>query len=286
VLRRIGNGWVRVQMIMPVVAAFVVASITFTLAEHGWGDADLRAMIAPLVTFLPGAALTMGVVKLSAARIVTGSTRLVSGALQPVLLAFGLGAAAQAFGLPTASSLAGRLGRADGPAAQRPCVPLIFWFTESMIPTPAWSFDTATVITKDSWPLTPIAWQSTSADPVSPSRQVSPLAASRIDNMRKMLSTDPAIVMALRPFFSTRCCMNMIPSPLPALDVRALTSARTGMPRYNVRAARGERRRPTDPRPAGPYTAPPCRSWSRRWRGPWSWRGSRSGPGAWASGRP
>ena len=59
VLRRIGNGWVRVQMIMPVVAAFVVASITFTLAEHGWGDADLRAMIAPLVTLLPGAALTM-----------------------------------------------------------------------------------------------------------------------------------------------------------------------------------------------------------------------------------
>jgi len=37
---------------------------------------------------------------------VTGSTRLVSGALQLVLLAFGLVAAAQAFGLPTASSLA------------------------------------------------------------------------------------------------------------------------------------------------------------------------------------
>ena len=106
VLRRIGNGWVRVQMIMRVVAAFVVASITFTLAEHGWGDADLRAMIAPLVTFLPGAALTMGVVELSAAQIVTGSTRLVSGALPLVLLAFGLVAAAQAFGLPTASSLA------------------------------------------------------------------------------------------------------------------------------------------------------------------------------------
>ena len=105
VLRRLGDGRPRVQMIMPVAAAFVVASITFTLARHGWGDADLRAMIAPLVTFLPGAALTMGVVELSAAQIVTGSTRLVAGALQLVLLAFGLVAAAQAFGLPSTSSL-------------------------------------------------------------------------------------------------------------------------------------------------------------------------------------
>jgi uncharacterized membrane protein YjjP (DUF1212 family) len=63
-MKLIGARWVSVQMIMPVTAAFVVASITFLLTEHGWANADLRAMIAPLVTFLPGAALTMAVAEI------------------------------------------------------------------------------------------------------------------------------------------------------------------------------------------------------------------------------
>jgi uncharacterized membrane protein YjjP (DUF1212 family) len=105
-LRLLGGQWIRAQMILPVAASFVVSAVTFTLADHGWADADLRAMIAPLVTFLPGAALTMGVVELSAGQLVTGSTRLVSGALQLLVLAFGIVAAAQAFGLPSASALA------------------------------------------------------------------------------------------------------------------------------------------------------------------------------------
>ena len=64
ILKLVGSRWVRAQMIMPVAATFAVATTTFTLAEQGWVDADLRAMIAPLVTFLPGAAVTMGVVEL------------------------------------------------------------------------------------------------------------------------------------------------------------------------------------------------------------------------------
>jgi uncharacterized membrane protein YjjP (DUF1212 family) len=99
-MKLVGARWVSVQMIMPVTAAFVVASITFLLTDHGWANADLRAMIAPLVTFLPGAALTMAVVEISAADMIAGASRLVTGSLQLALLAFGIVGAEQLVGLP------------------------------------------------------------------------------------------------------------------------------------------------------------------------------------------
>jgi uncharacterized membrane protein YjjP (DUF1212 family) len=104
-LKLVGGRWPSVQMIMPVAVAFIVASTTFLLAGPGWADADLRAMIAPLVTFLPGAALTMSVVELSAGEMVTGASRLVSGTLQLMLLAFGITAATQVVSLPAADDL-------------------------------------------------------------------------------------------------------------------------------------------------------------------------------------
>jgi uncharacterized membrane protein YjjP (DUF1212 family) len=100
-MKLIGARWVSVQMIMPVSAAFIVASITFLLTDQGWADADVRAMIAPLVTFLPGAALTMAVVEISAADMVAGASRLVTGSLQLALLAFGIVGAEQLVGLPS-----------------------------------------------------------------------------------------------------------------------------------------------------------------------------------------
>jgi uncharacterized membrane protein YjjP (DUF1212 family) len=100
-----GERWASLQLIMPVFAAFVVSSITIGLAGQGWANADLRAMIPPLVTFLPGAALTMSVVELSAGEMVTGASRLVAGTLQLVLLAFGIVAGAQAFGIPSSDAL-------------------------------------------------------------------------------------------------------------------------------------------------------------------------------------
>jgi uncharacterized membrane protein YjjP (DUF1212 family) len=100
-MKLVGARWVSVQMIMPVAAAFVVASTTFLLADQGWADADLRAMIAPLVTFLPGAALTMAVVELSAAEMIAGASRLVTGSLQLALLAFGIVGAEQLVGFPS-----------------------------------------------------------------------------------------------------------------------------------------------------------------------------------------
>jgi uncharacterized membrane protein YjjB (DUF3815 family) len=105
VFKLIGGRWTSVQMIMPVAAAFAVAAITFVLAGQGWGDADLRVMIAPLVTFLPGAMITMAVVELSAAEMLTGASRLVAGSVQLVLLGFGITGAAQVVGLPSATAL-------------------------------------------------------------------------------------------------------------------------------------------------------------------------------------
>jgi uncharacterized membrane protein YjjP (DUF1212 family) len=104
-LKLVGGRWRSVQMIMPVVVAFLVATCTFLLAAPGWADADLRAMIAPLVTFLPGAALTMSVVELSAGEMITGASRLVSGGLTLMLLAFGITAATQVVSLPSAALL-------------------------------------------------------------------------------------------------------------------------------------------------------------------------------------
>jgi uncharacterized membrane protein YjjP (DUF1212 family) len=97
-----GARWPGVQMIMPVTAAFIVSGLTFRLAGEGWADADLRAMIAPLVTFLPGAVLTMAVVELSAGEMLAGASRLVAGLLQLLLLGFGIVGAAETVGIPRA----------------------------------------------------------------------------------------------------------------------------------------------------------------------------------------
>ena len=95
-----GARWTAVQMIMPVTAAFTVSGLTFLLAGRGWADADLRAMIAPLATFLPGAMLTMAVVELSAGELLAGSSRLVAGSVQLLLLGFGIVGAAETIGVP------------------------------------------------------------------------------------------------------------------------------------------------------------------------------------------
>jgi uncharacterized membrane protein YjjP (DUF1212 family) len=105
VLKLIGSRWAASQALLPVAAAFMVTGITYLLAGEGWANANLRTMIAPLVTFLPGAALTMSVIEIAAAQMVTGASRLVYGSLQLVLLAFGIVSAAQAFAQPLAPSL-------------------------------------------------------------------------------------------------------------------------------------------------------------------------------------
>lgn len=78
------------QLIMPVVAAFVCAVSVFLLAQ--WieiGD-PIRLLIAPLATFLPGGALTTATVEIAAGQMLAGAARLVYGFVQLGLLAFGI----------------------------------------------------------------------------------------------------------------------------------------------------------------------------------------------------
>ena len=56
-------------------------------------------MVASLVVFLPGAALTTAVLELAAGQMISGASRLVSGSVQLALLAFGILAGIEAVGV-------------------------------------------------------------------------------------------------------------------------------------------------------------------------------------------
>jgi uncharacterized membrane protein YjjP (DUF1212 family) len=104
-IKLIGARWVASQALLPMAAAFVVTALTYILVAQGWADANLRTMIAPLVTFLPGAALTMATIEIAAAQIVTGASRLVYGGVQLIFLAFGIVSASTAFSDPLGPAL-------------------------------------------------------------------------------------------------------------------------------------------------------------------------------------
>jgi uncharacterized membrane protein YjjB (DUF3815 family) len=80
-----------------------VALTVFLLAR---GSADIGVftpIIAPLVTFLPGALLTTSVIELSTGQMISGAGRLAAGAMQLILLAVGIVLAAELVGVPPAT---------------------------------------------------------------------------------------------------------------------------------------------------------------------------------------
>jgi uncharacterized membrane protein YjjP (DUF1212 family)/uncharacterized membrane protein YjjB (DUF3815 family) len=83
---------------MPVVAATVVSAAVFYAANSGLPVDPLHMLVPPLVTFLPGGMLTLGMVELAYGDMVSGSSRLITGFVQLVLLAFGLAAGAALMG--------------------------------------------------------------------------------------------------------------------------------------------------------------------------------------------
>jgi uncharacterized membrane protein YjjP (DUF1212 family) len=83
---------------LPVVAAMLVSALVFVAVRQGLPVDPLHAMVPPLVSFLPGAMLTLGMVELAYGDMVSGSSRLVTGFVQLVLLAFGLAAGAAIVG--------------------------------------------------------------------------------------------------------------------------------------------------------------------------------------------
>ena len=92
--------------LLPVVAAAVISAIAF-LAHGGNDAASLRLTIPPLVTFLPGALLTMATVDLAMGETITGASRFVAGLLQLALLAIGIVVGAELVGNPHAGPVAG-----------------------------------------------------------------------------------------------------------------------------------------------------------------------------------
>jgi uncharacterized membrane protein YjjP (DUF1212 family) len=77
---------------LPVVAAGLVSVLVFLAMKNGLPVDPLHALVPPLVSFLPGGMLALGMVELAYGDMVSGSSRLITGFVQLVLLAFGLAA--------------------------------------------------------------------------------------------------------------------------------------------------------------------------------------------------
>lgn len=85
--------------LIPALSSFAVGLAAFWLAGHGVAIDPLATVIAPLVVFLPGAALTTGTIELAQGSMVAGASRLMFGALQLLLLASGIVVALSLVGL-------------------------------------------------------------------------------------------------------------------------------------------------------------------------------------------
>jgi uncharacterized membrane protein YjjP (DUF1212 family) len=83
---------------LPVVAAALVSALVFFALKQGLPVEPLHALVPPLVSFLPGGMLTLGMVELAYGDMVSGSSRLITGFIQLVLLAVGLAAGAAIVG--------------------------------------------------------------------------------------------------------------------------------------------------------------------------------------------
>ncbi len=83
---------------LPVIAAGIVSTMVFMAVRYGLPIEPLHALVPPLVEFLPGAMLTLGMTELAYGDMVSGSSRLMAGFVQLLLLAFGLAAGAALVG--------------------------------------------------------------------------------------------------------------------------------------------------------------------------------------------
>jgi uncharacterized membrane protein YjjP (DUF1212 family) len=83
---------------LPVIAAATVSALVFFAIRQGLPVDPVHALVPPLVTFLPGAMLALGMVELAYGDMVSGSSRLIAGFVQLVLLTFGLAVGAALVG--------------------------------------------------------------------------------------------------------------------------------------------------------------------------------------------
>lgn len=107
VLRPMVQGQQTLQIMTPVIAAFAVSALSAWAVQQGISDLGMRPLVASLVVFLPGAALTTSVLELAAGQMISGASRLVWGTVQLALLAFGILAGIEAVGIPRSRILFG-----------------------------------------------------------------------------------------------------------------------------------------------------------------------------------
>jgi uncharacterized membrane protein YjjP (DUF1212 family) len=91
------------DIILPVATAFVVTYASYKLAGPVFHTQPDTLLIPPLVTFLPGAALTMGTVELATGSMISGASRLMYGLTRLLLLAAGIAIGTAAVGHYTLS---------------------------------------------------------------------------------------------------------------------------------------------------------------------------------------
>ena len=114
------------RTVQPVVAAFLVSLLVFGFAEQLAGENPLRILIPPLIVFLPGVMLTTGFVELASAQMISGSSRILYGAVTLALLALGITAASTLVNVP-ASLLVDNPARTLGVWAPWVGILLIAW---------------------------------------------------------------------------------------------------------------------------------------------------------------
>jgi uncharacterized membrane protein YjjP (DUF1212 family) len=90
----------RYQALVTVTASTSVALAVFLLARLGWSTDIVPTLIAPLITLLPGALLTTGVIELASGHMMSGAGRLAAGGTQLLLLALGIVGPALLVGIP------------------------------------------------------------------------------------------------------------------------------------------------------------------------------------------
>jgi uncharacterized membrane protein YjjP (DUF1212 family) len=78
------------RVLLPIVAATLVSFAAFAVEPDTMAQESLRALIPPLITFLPGGLITSGTLDLVVGHLVSGATRFVAGSMQLVLLTLGI----------------------------------------------------------------------------------------------------------------------------------------------------------------------------------------------------
>jgi uncharacterized membrane protein YjjP (DUF1212 family) len=96
--------------VVPVLAAFLVSVATMLFLADAVGDDALHVIAPALVSFFPGLTLTVAAMELTSNQVIAGSSRLVYGIAQLLLIAFGVLAATIVTGRVPASGTHDTLG--------------------------------------------------------------------------------------------------------------------------------------------------------------------------------